>query len=86
MKKFGYARVSTTDQDLSVQMEALARAGVATTFAEKVTGTTRDGRYELKRVLSVLAMALSLPDSIASAAVCATSPTLPMRSTRLVLT
>ena len=31
-KLFGYARVSTTDQDLALQREALERAGVNTIF------------------------------------------------------
>jgi DNA invertase Pin-like site-specific DNA recombinase len=53
-KLFGYARVSTTDQDLAVQREALERAGVNTIFQEKASGTKRDGRTELQKVLSVL--------------------------------
>jgi DNA invertase Pin-like site-specific DNA recombinase len=50
----GYARVSTTDQDLTVQREALKRAGVGVIFEEKASGTKRDGRTELQKVLSVL--------------------------------
>ena len=46
-KLFGYARVSTSDQDLTVQREALIRAGVAVVFEEKVSGEKRDGRTEL---------------------------------------
>lgn len=53
-KLLGYARVSTTDQDLTVQREALARAGVSVIFEEKASGTKRDGRTELQKVLSVL--------------------------------
>jgi DNA invertase Pin-like site-specific DNA recombinase len=53
-KLFGYARVSTTDQDLAVQREALKLAGVGVIFEEKATGTKRDGRAELQRVLSIL--------------------------------
>jgi DNA invertase Pin-like site-specific DNA recombinase len=53
-KLFGYARVSTTDQDLTVQREALARAGVSVIFQEKASGTKRDGRTELQKVHSVL--------------------------------
>ena len=48
-KLFGYARVSTTDQDLALQ-----RAGVNAIFEEKASGTKRDGRTELQKVLSVL--------------------------------
>ena len=45
-KRFGYARVSTTDQDLKIQQEALERAGCHAIFEEKVTGTKRDGRKD----------------------------------------
>ena len=34
-KLIGYARVSTTDQDLKVQRESLRRAGVGVVFEEK---------------------------------------------------
>lgn len=55
-KAFGYCRVSTTDQDLTVQREALVKAGVpeALIFGERVSGTSTDGRDELKRVLAIL--------------------------------
>src|SRR5262245_16811062 len=53
-KLFGYARVSTTDQDLALQREALEGVGVNTIFEEKASGTKRDGRTELQKVLSVL--------------------------------
>ena len=53
-KLLGYARVSTTDQDLTVQRQALKGAGVATVFEEKASGTKRDGRTELQKVLGVL--------------------------------
>jgi DNA invertase Pin-like site-specific DNA recombinase len=53
-KRFGYARVSSTDQDLAVQREALGRAGVNIIFEEKASGTKRDGRTELQKVLSIL--------------------------------
>jgi DNA invertase Pin-like site-specific DNA recombinase len=53
-KLLGYARVSTTDQDLTVQHQALKAAGVATIFEEKASGTKRDGRTELQKVLGVL--------------------------------
>jgi DNA invertase Pin-like site-specific DNA recombinase len=53
-KLFGYARVSTTDQDLALQREALERAGVNAIFEEKASGMKRDGRTELKKALSVL--------------------------------
>ena len=53
-KLIGYARVSIADQDLTLQREALKRAGVSVTFEEKASGTKRDGRTELQKVLSVL--------------------------------
>jgi DNA invertase Pin-like site-specific DNA recombinase len=53
-KSFGYARVSSSDQDLTVQREALAGAGVHVIFEEKASGTKRDGRSELQKVLAVL--------------------------------
>ena len=53
-KLLGYARVSTTDQDLTVQRRALKGAGVVTTFEEKASGTKRDGRTELAKLLGVL--------------------------------
>jgi DNA invertase Pin-like site-specific DNA recombinase len=53
-KQFGYARVSTTDQDLALQRESLKLAGVGVIFEEKASGTKRDGRTELLKVVSVL--------------------------------
>jgi DNA invertase Pin-like site-specific DNA recombinase len=53
-KLIGYARVSTADQDLAVQRQALTGAGVGVIFEEKASGTRRDGRTELQKVLSVL--------------------------------
>ena len=53
-KRLGYARVSTTDQDLKIQRKALKRAGCGVIFEEKVSGTKRDGREELTKVLGVL--------------------------------
>ncbi len=49
--KYGYARVSTTHQDLTLQTEALQRAGCQTIRAEKVSGTSRNGRHELETLL-----------------------------------
>ena len=51
MAMYGYARVSTTDQDLTVQLDALKAAGHTIIRAEKVTGTTAAGREELATLL-----------------------------------
>ena len=48
---YGYASVSTTDQNLGIQEAALRAAGCTTIRAEKVTGTTREGRSELATLL-----------------------------------
>lgn len=53
-KRFGYGRVSAADQDLGIQAEALERAGCIVSFLEKRSGTTTEGREELRRVLSIL--------------------------------
>ena len=51
MSLYGYARVSTTDQDLGLQEAALRAAGCEVIRSEKVTGTTREGRTELATLL-----------------------------------
>jgi len=52
-KTFGYARVSTTDQNLDTQIEALEKAGCHKIFQEKITGTLAS-RPELDRMLSLI--------------------------------
>jgi DNA invertase Pin-like site-specific DNA recombinase len=54
MTVIGYARVSTTDQDLSIQEAALRAAGCEVIRAEKRSGTTTAGREELRTVLEFL--------------------------------
>lgn len=49
----GYARVSTDDQNLDAQTDALTAAGAGKIFAEKVSGAKR-GRPELNRMLDQL--------------------------------
>jgi DNA invertase Pin-like site-specific DNA recombinase len=50
MPLFGYARVSTRDQDLALQVSELAAAGCAKVFREKVSGAKTD-RPELAKVI-----------------------------------
>lgn len=54
MTKIGYARVSTTDQDTSIQVTALKAAGCEVIREEKASGTTTEGRPELSTVLDFL--------------------------------
>jgi DNA invertase Pin-like site-specific DNA recombinase len=54
MAIYGYARVSTTDQDLSIQVEKLTTAGCTVVREEKVSGTSRNGRNELETLLAFL--------------------------------
>ena len=54
MSIYGYARVSTIDQDLSIQQTALKAAGCEVVRAEKASGTRRDGRTELQALLDFL--------------------------------
>ncbi len=53
-RRIGYARVSTDDQDLTVQKAALDRDGCAIVFEEKRSGSMRDGRAQLDLALKVL--------------------------------
>ncbi|WAP70363.1 recombinase family protein [Jiella pelagia] len=54
MTKIGYARVSTTDQDCSLQEAALLKAGCEVIRSEKRSGISTKGRDELETVLSFL--------------------------------
>jgi DNA invertase Pin-like site-specific DNA recombinase len=54
MAVYGYARVSTGDQDYSLQEQALRAAGCEVIRAEKKTGTSRNGRTELQVLLDFL--------------------------------
>jgi DNA invertase Pin-like site-specific DNA recombinase len=49
---FGYARVSTIDQDLTIQEDALRNAGATVIRSEKKSGTTTKGRDELANLIS----------------------------------
>lgn len=54
MASYGYARVSSTDQNVAIQEEALRRAGCTVIRSEKVSGTSLDGRTELQTLLAFL--------------------------------
>ena len=49
----GYARVSTTDQNLSLQKEALEKAGCERIYEDELSGT-KDNRPSLFKALEVL--------------------------------
>jgi DNA invertase Pin-like site-specific DNA recombinase len=54
-RRFGYSRVSTSDQDWPLQLEAVTKAGVddRDIFREKASGANRQ-RTELRRMLDLL--------------------------------
>ena len=54
MARIGYARVSTLDQDLDIQLARLKTEGCAVIRSEKVSGGSREGRPELATVLAFL--------------------------------
>ena len=51
--KFGYPRISTKEQNLDLQMDALKKAGCKEIFHEVVSGAKTE-RTELNRLLSTL--------------------------------
>lgn len=54
MSLFGYARVSTSEQDLGIQEAALRAAGCETIRSEKKSGSDRGSRTELQILLDFL--------------------------------
>ena len=54
MALYGYARVSSLDQDLAIQEEKLRTAGCQVIRAEKRSGAGREGRTELQLLLDFL--------------------------------
>jgi DNA invertase Pin-like site-specific DNA recombinase len=53
MTVFGYARVSTVDQDYARQVEALKAAGAEKVFSEKISGARAD-RPQLAKLMDAL--------------------------------
>jgi DNA invertase Pin-like site-specific DNA recombinase len=51
---YGYARVSTSEQDLTVQRQALFAAGCSVIREEKRSATSRNGRTELQTLMQFL--------------------------------
>ncbi len=49
MTLYGYARVSTGEQDLSIQEASLRAVGCQVIRSEKWTGSSREGRTALLR-------------------------------------
>lgn len=52
--RIGYARVSTNEQDTTIQREALQRAQCDVIREEKASGTTTTGRAELAAILDFI--------------------------------
>jgi DNA invertase Pin-like site-specific DNA recombinase len=51
---YGYARVSSQEQDHSIQEATLLKAGCSVVRAEKVSGTKLEGRTELDLLLQFM--------------------------------
>lgn len=54
MARIGYARVSTTDQDLDIQNKRLKAAGCEIIRSETGSGASREGRSELEIIMQFL--------------------------------
>src|ERR1700712_4414271 len=54
MARIGYTRVSTTDQDLDIQLAKLRAEGCELVRSEKISGASRQGRVELETVIAFL--------------------------------
>lgn len=54
MARIGYARVSTTDQDLDIQIGRLKAAGCEIIRSETGSGVSRSGRTELETIMQFL--------------------------------
>ena len=54
MTVYGYARVSSTEQNLDEQLVQLSKAGCDVTRSEKISGRKADNRPELQALLATL--------------------------------
>ncbi|WP_255294806.1 recombinase family protein [Bacillus sp. AFS041924] len=54
MAVYGYARVSTLEQDLTVQINALETAGIEVLFSEKLSGKSAKTRPQLTELLATV--------------------------------
>lgn len=54
MTKIGYARVSSSDQDFELQRQRLTAEGCVIVRAEKASGASRGGRFELETIIDFL--------------------------------
>jgi DNA invertase Pin-like site-specific DNA recombinase len=54
MNTYGYARVSTRGQDLTIQKDMLSEAGCERVFAEKMSAAKSDNRQQLKWLIATL--------------------------------
>lgn len=54
MARIGYARTSTTDQNLDAQIAALKAVGCSVIRKEQKSGSTLEGRPELKTILDFI--------------------------------
>lgn len=54
MARIGYARVSTFDQDLDMQLARLRTEGCGIIRSEKISGSSREGRAELATIIEFL--------------------------------
>ena len=52
--KYGYARVSSVGQDLTIQVQTLKDAGCDVVREEKVSGTSLNGRTELQTLMEFM--------------------------------
>lgn len=77
MAVVGYARVSTQDQDLSGQLEALKAAGATTVYREKISGVRADRPQLAKMMASLKPGDVVTVISSGSAGHCWTSPPQP---------